>query len=66
MNLTEWKTKHGVITFDYNDPESDGYHWTAQPRARDGRLIQGQGTTEFAACYALASKLQVEGPEEGK
>ena len=63
MNLTEWKTKHGVSAFECHNADTDGYFWTAQPMER-GRLIQGQGSTEFAACYALARKLQVQPPIE--
>lgn len=64
MNLTEWKNEHDVFTEESHIPDRDGYPWFAQYRADNGDLWETCGSTEFAACYALASKLEVKPPEE--
>ena len=69
MNLTEWKAHHGVTTsIDY---EEAPYIWTAETKcpirpstATAPYVLAGWGSTEYAACYALARKLEVEPPTE--
>lgn len=61
MNIQSWCAKHLVNIRDFGaDPESDAYPFAAIKAGQPG--LRGEGSTEFAACYALARKLQVEPP----
>lgn len=64
MNLTEWKKANDVQTLEQRGGDADDvYYWRATKQRPNGGT-SGFGTTEFAACYALARKLEVEPPEE--
>jgi len=62
MTLQSWCSAHSVNIRDFGDsPESDAYPFAAIVSGQPG--LRGEGSTEYAACYALARKLEVEPPE---
>ena len=65
MSLPDWCSAHSVNIRDFGDsPESDAYPIVAIVAGQPG--LRGEGSTEYAACYALARKLEVEPPEVTK
>lgn len=63
MNVNNWCAKHAVNIRDFGaDPESDAYPFAAIVEGKP--RLRGEGSTPFAACCALARKLQVAPPIE--